>query len=126
MLNPLKIFRRKSNTVSHTVSDTSSSLIFVPVGYSFEGHDGPVTLVKEAGGEWRVLPEGMVFDGHYPGVTSENASLIEPGKVFILPSDQKGEFLPDMTEAEVLDYERKERLGWKAFKLPWQKDEPSK
>ncbi len=34
-------------------------------------------------------------------------------------SPDKGEFLPDMTEEEVLDYERKERLGWKAFKLPW-------
>lgn len=34
--------------------------------------------------------------------------------------DGKAEFLPDMTEQEVLDYERNERLGWKNFKLPWQ------
>lgn len=32
-----------------------------------------------------------------------------------------GEFLPDMSEQEVLEYERTERLGWKNFKLPWQK-----
>lgn len=35
--------------------------------------------------------------------------------------DERGEFLPDMSEDEVLDYERKERMGWKDFKLPWQK-----
>ncbi len=33
--------------------------------------------------------------------------------------EEKGEFFPDMTESEVLDYERKERMGWKGFKLPW-------
>ncbi len=38
-------------------------------------------------------------------------------------STEKGEFLPDMTDDEVLEYERKERLGWKNFKLPWKKDE---
>ncbi len=34
---------------------------------------------------------------------------------------ERGEFLPDMTDAEVLEYERTERLGWKNFRLPWQK-----
>lgn len=36
---------------------------------------------------------------------------------------EKGEFLPDMSEAEVLEYERNERLGWKKLinHLPWKK-----
>lgn len=39
--------------------------------------------------------------------------------------DVKGEFLPDMSDDEVLDYERNERLGWKGFKLPWQNETTS-
>lgn len=42
------------------------------------------------------------------------------GDAVVLEDNTKGEFLPDMTDAEVLEYERNERLGWKNFKLPWQ------
>lgn len=35
------------------------------------------------------------------------------------PEDDKGGFFADMTEDEVLQYERDERLGWKNFKVPW-------
>lgn len=38
-----------------------------------------------------------------------------------IEGDGKAEFLPDMTEDEVLQYERSERAGWKDFKLPWKK-----
>lgn len=50
---------------------------------------------------------GMTFNG--------NTVIITP---HVEVGDGKAEFLPDMSEAEVLDYERNERLGWKNFKLP--------
>lgn len=60
-------------------------------------------------------PEALYFgDGVQVGVMHrEDEYGLDIGDVV------KGEFLPDMTESEVLDYERKERLGWKEFKLPW-------
>jgi hypothetical protein len=45
---------------------------------------------------------------------------IAVGNLVEVVDNTKGEFLPDMSDEEVLDYERKERLGWKEFKLPWQ------
>lgn len=45
----------------------------------------------------------------------------EPGLKPLTEAEAQGEFLSDMSESEVLDYERKERMGWKNFKLPWQK-----
>ncbi len=43
----------------------------------------------------------------------------EENAQILMESSLKGEFLPDMTESEVLAYERNERLGWKKLKLPW-------
>lgn len=37
--------------------------------------------------------------------------------VLVDSTSEKGEFLSDMTEEEVLAYEREERLGWKGFKI---------
>lgn len=42
------------------------------------------------------------------------------GLTDVVRAEPKGEFLPDMTDDEVLKYEHDER-GWKNFKLPWQK-----
>lgn len=56
---------------------------------------------------------------------SNNGLAFDPSKfsdedASVLSGEAKGEYLPDMTESEVLAYERNERMGWKNFKLPWQ------
>lgn len=55
--------------------------------------------------------------------SNPNAGIQELIKVGDAANDVKGEFLPDMTEEEVLAYERNERLGWKKLTdhLPWNK-----
>lgn len=55
------------------------------------------------------------------GFDALSGSGLRYGPTAINPPQAKGEFLPDMTDEEVLEYERAERLGWKNFKLPWQK-----
>lgn len=46
-------------------------------------------------------------------------ALLHPALKWNPLPDTKGEFLSDMSEEEVLAYERNERLGWKNLKMPW-------
>ncbi len=70
-----------------------------------------------------VVPEGFEWTGELkpidqdPNVKMVTAFVSASKKAF----EDKGEFLPDMTEDEVLAYERAERDGWKKFRLPFTK-----
>lgn len=71
------------------------------------------------------LPDGVLDDivVFHDALERGDIKLAE-GKAndLIEAAPAKGEFLSDMTEEEILAYERNERLGWKNFKLPWRHD----
>lgn len=72
-----------------------------------------------------VFYDDVIGAGFTPEQLEKLRSILDDTTTVItLPEgDGKAEFLPDMTDAEVLEYERNERLGWKHFKLPWQNDD---
>ncbi len=62
-------------------------------------------------------PDFLDFgDGIRAGV-----NLIQAIEEHEAEGDGKAEFLPDMDEATLLEWQRNEDLGWKNFKLPWTK-----
>ncbi len=92
---------------------------------------------KHKGFEWTGTVQSVDQDPEIPMVSiplSENQKAVNIRYEDILgnlahqnnapivdsPQEDKGGFFPDMTDDEVLQYERNERLGWKNFKLPWQ------
>lgn len=71
----------------------------------------PISITREQLEEaYRVITENLELQN--------NGIAFDPNKI---EGDGKAEFLPELTEEEVLEEERQERLGWKHFKLPWQK-----
>ncbi len=61
-----------------------------------------------------------VVAGNYDDIVSGKARSGFPS--LTVEGDGKAEFLPDMDEDTLLEWQRNEDLGWKNFKLPWQKN----
>ncbi len=64
--------------------------------------------------------KALVDNGTTYVTLTEDDQIVRGTYPTLVAGNEKGEFLPDMSDDEVLDYERKERMGWKELKLPWQ------